>query len=94
MRYFYDTEFIEDGTTIELVSIGVVVLRRTRPDLKRGFRVPLVPLVPILSVLACLWLMLNLSVETWLRFLVWMAIGFAVYFVYGRQHSVLGRRGG
>jgi basic amino acid/polyamine antiporter, APA family len=73
-----------------LVSIGVVVLRRTRPDLPRGFRTPLVPLVPILAVLACLWLMLNLSVETWVRFLVWMVLGIAVYFAYGRSHSRLG----
>ena len=75
-----------------LVSIGVIILRRTRPDLPRAFRVPLVPLVPILAVLACLWLMLNLSVETWLRFVVWMALGVVVYFAYGRRHSVLGER--
>jgi APA family basic amino acid/polyamine antiporter len=74
------------------VSIGVVILRRTRPDLERSFRTPLVPLVPILSVLACVWLMLNLSVETWLRFLIWMVVGVAVYAVYGRTHSVVGRR--
>ncbi|GJF07042.1 amino acid permease [Pseudonocardia sp. D17] len=70
-----------------LVSIGVVILRRTRPDLKRSFRTPLVPLVPILSVLACVWLMLNLSVETWLRFIVWMIVGGAIYAFYGRTHS-------
>jgi APA family basic amino acid/polyamine antiporter len=70
-----------------LVSVGVVVLRRTRPDLPRAFRTPLVPLIPILAVLACVWLMLSLSVETWLRFLLWMAIGFVVYLAYGRRHS-------
>ena len=75
-----------------LVSAGVLVLRRTRPDLQRGFRVPWVPLVPILAVLACLWLMLNLSVETWLRFLVWMAAGVVIYVVYSRRHSVMGMR--
>ncbi|MHA6792911.1 amino acid permease [Pseudonocardia bannensis] len=75
-----------------LVSVGVVILRRTRPDLPRSFRTPLVPLVPILSVLACLWLMLSLSVETWLRFVVWMLVGVAVYFLYSRRHSRLGRR--
>ena len=75
-----------------LVSIGVVVLRRTRPDLPRGFRTPLVPLVPILAVLACVWLMLNLSVETWLRFVLWMIIGVVIYFAYSRKNSVLGRR--
>jgi APA family basic amino acid/polyamine antiporter len=72
-----------------LVSVGVIILRRTRPDLPRGFRVPLVPVIPILGVLACLWLMLNLSVETWLRFVIWMVIGLVVYFTYGVRHSVL-----
>ncbi|MUL48979.1 amino acid permease [Mycobacterium sp. CBMA293] len=70
-----------------LVAIGVPVLRRTRPDLKRGFRVPLVPALPILAALSCLWLMINLEVETWLRFLVWMAVGAVLYFGYGRSHS-------
>ena len=50
------------------------------------------PLVPVLAVLACVWLMLSLSVETWLRFVLWMVIGIVVYFVYSRSHSVLGRR--
>jgi basic amino acid/polyamine antiporter, APA family len=70
-----------------LVSIGVVVLRRTRPDLPRSFRTPAVPLVPALTVLACLFLMLNLGTHTWLRFLGWMAIGLVVYFLYGRRRS-------
>ncbi|MDV7075805.1 amino acid permease [Gordonia amicalis] len=87
-------EMVNIGTLFAfvLVCIGVVILRRTRPDLPRGFRVPLVPLVPILAVLACGWLMLNLSVETWIRFVVWMAFGVAVYFAYGYRRSVLGRR--
>ncbi|MCU1643328.1 MAG: Cationic amino acid transporter [Nocardia sp.] len=86
-------EMVNIGTLFAfvLVSLGVVVLRRTRPDLKRGFRVPLVPFVPILAVIACAWLMFNLSVETWLRFVIWMALGFVVYFLYGRKHSLLGR---
>ncbi|MFI5720952.1 amino acid permease [Nocardia sp. NPDC051750] len=86
-------EMVNIGTLFAflLVSIGVVVLRRTRPDLPRGFRVPLVPYVPILAVLACLWLMVNLSVETWLRFVVWMALGLVMYFAYGRRHALLGR---
>ncbi|MDV6301330.1 MULTISPECIES: amino acid permease [Rhodococcus] len=87
-------EMVNIGTLFAfvLVSAGVLVLRRTRPDLERGFRVPWVPLVPILAVLACLWLMLNLSVETWLRFLVWMAAGVVIYVVYSRRHSVMGLR--
>ncbi|WP_244871751.1 amino acid permease [Catellatospora sp. TT07R-123] len=74
-----------------VVSIGVVVLRRTRPDLHRSFRVPWVPFLPIVAVLACLWLMLNLPVDTWIRFVIWMLIGLALYFPYGRRHSRLAR---
>lgn len=87
-------EMVNIGTLFAfvLVSIGVVILRRTRPDLPRGFRTPLVPLVPILAVLACVWLMLNLAVETWLRFVIWMVIGVVVYFAYGRSHSRVGLR--
>jgi APA family basic amino acid/polyamine antiporter len=72
-----------------LVSIGVIVLRRTQPDLPRAFRTPAVPLVPILAVISCVFLMLNLGSLTWWRFLVWMVIGFAVYFLYGYRHSRL-----
>ncbi|WP_137295137.1 amino acid permease [Nocardioides dongxiaopingii] len=76
-----------------LVSIGVLVLRRTRPDLPRAFRTPFAPVVATLSVLMCFYLMLNLTGETWERFLIWMAIGFVVYFLYGRGHSRLGLEG-
>ena len=72
-----------------LVSIGVIVLRRTQPDLPRAFRTPAVPLVPILAVIACVFLMLNLGSLTWWRFLVWMALGLIVYFFYGYRHSRL-----
>ncbi|HEY0644403.1 MAG TPA: amino acid permease [Nocardioides sp.] len=74
-----------------LVSVGVLVLRRTRPELPRAFRVPGIYVVATASVLLCGYLMLNLIAETWVRFLVWMAIGLAVYFAYGRSHSRLGR---
>jgi APA family basic amino acid/polyamine antiporter len=85
-------ELVNVGTLAAfiLVSIGVIVLRRQRPDLPRAFRVPLVPVLPIASALVCFYLMLNLSVETWVRFVVWMALGFAVYFLYGRSHSRVG----
>ena len=88
-------EMVNVGTLFAfvLVSIGVIVLRRTRPDLERSFKVPFMPVVPILSVLACLWLMINLTAITWVRFLVWMALGVAVYFLYGKKHSLVGRRG-
>ncbi len=74
-----------------LVSAGVIILRRTRGDLHRPFRVPAVPWVPALSILSCVWLMVNLSIETWVRFLVWLVIGFIVYFLYGYRGSRLGR---
>ncbi|MGX5655071.1 amino acid permease [Geodermatophilus nigrescens] len=84
-------ELVNIGTLFAfvLVSIAVIVLRRTRPDLHRAFRVPLVPVLPIVSALACLYLMLNLPADTWLRFAIWMALGFVVYFAYGRRHSRL-----
>jgi basic amino acid/polyamine antiporter, APA family len=72
-----------------LVSLGVIVLRRTQPDLERAFRTPAVPLVPILAVLSCVFLMLNLGTLTWWRFVVWMALGLVVYFFYGYRHSGL-----
>jgi len=74
-----------------LVSIGVVVLRRTRADLPRSFRVPAAPVVATLAVLLCLYLMLNLTGDTWIRFLVWMALGFVVYFLYGYRNSRVGQ---
>lgn len=74
-----------------LVSLAVVVLRRTRPDLPRAFRVRLAPLVATLSTGLCLYLMLNLKGDTWIRFLIWMALGLVVYFAYGRRHSRVGQ---
>ena len=65
------------------------MLRRTRPDLPRAFRAPGVPWLPVASVLACFWLMLNLPVATWIRFLVWMVVGLVLYFAYGVRHSRL-----
>ena len=70
-----------------LVSAAVPVLRRTRPELRRPFRVPFSPVVPILSAVACLYLMANLTVETWIRFLVWLVVGLLVYGLYGYRHS-------
>jgi APA family basic amino acid/polyamine antiporter len=87
-------EMVNIGTLFAfvLVSAGVMVLRRSRPDLERGFKAPLVPVLPIAAIIACVWLMLNLTGLTWLRFLIWMAIGIGAYFLYGRRHSVLGQR--
>lgn len=85
-------EMVNIGTlsAFALVSLAVPVLRKRRPDLPRSFKVPFSPFLPILSAVICLALMLNLSIETWLRFLVWMALGFAVYFAYGYRSSRLG----
>ncbi len=87
-------EMVNVGTLFAfvLVSAGVMVLRRTHPDLPRSFRVPALPVIGVAAILACLWLMLNLTILTWLRFLAWMAIGVVLYFVYGRRHSLLGTR--
>jgi APA family basic amino acid/polyamine antiporter len=75
-----------------VVSVGVVMLRHSRPDLPRSFRTPLVPWVPALSVMASLWLMLNLPTETWVRFGLWMVLGFVIYFAYGHRHSRMRRQ--
>jgi APA family basic amino acid/polyamine antiporter len=72
------------------VAISVPIMRRKRPELPRAFRMPGNPWVPILIALANLWLMLNLSVLTWIRFVVWLLVGFAVYFGYSYRHSRLG----
>ena len=77
-------------TAFVLVSIAVVVLRRQRPDLPRAFKVPFSPVLPIVSAIICFYLTLNLSIETWLRFLIWMALGFLVYFAYGYRHARVG----
>ncbi|MCD0452010.1 amino acid permease [Actinocorallia sp. API 0066] len=86
-------ELVNIGTLFAfvLVSAGVIVLRRTRPDLPRSFRAPLVPLLPILSILACIFVMLNLPAETWIRFVAWMLLGAVIYAFYGRRHSRLAR---
>jgi basic amino acid/polyamine antiporter, APA family len=87
-------EMVNVGTLFAfiLVSAGVIVLRRTRPDLPRGFRAPWVPSLPIASICACVWLMVNLTALTWVRFAVWLVVGTAIYVGYGRSHSVQGRR--
>jgi APA family basic amino acid/polyamine antiporter len=95
MAGFVDLQQLAELTNIGtlfafiLVSISVVVLRRTNPNLRRAFRTPLVPVVPILAVLICLYLMISLPVGTWGRFVVWMIIGLGIYFAYGMHKSRL-----
>jgi APA family basic amino acid/polyamine antiporter len=88
-------ELVNIGTLFAfvIVSVGIVVLRRTRPDLPRPFKVPLSPVVPILSALASLYLMWGLPFDTWLRLIVWMVIGVVIYFAYGAKHSKLANAG-
>ncbi len=72
-----------------LVSIGVIVLRKTMPNAERKFRCPWVPILPIFTILACFYLMSALPIVTWIRFVIWLLIGIVIYFVYGRHHSIL-----
>jgi basic amino acid/polyamine antiporter, APA family len=72
-----------------LVCIGVMVLRKSEPDAPRAFRTPLVPLVPILGIATCLFMMVFLPLDTWIRLIVWLAIGLVIYFTYGAKHSKL-----
>ncbi|HEY0474283.1 MAG TPA: amino acid permease [Kribbella sp.] len=85
-------EMVNIGTlaAFTLVSIAVPLLRKSRPDIQRSFRVPGNPVVPLLAAVICLYLMLNLSIETWLRFAIWMVLGFIVYAFYGYRKSRVG----
>jgi APA family basic amino acid/polyamine antiporter len=73
-----------------LVCIGVWVMRKKMPALPRAFKTPLVPLVPILGIAVCLFMMVFLPMDTWIRLLVWMLLGMDIYLVYGAKHSHLG----
>ncbi|MGI8650689.1 MAG: amino acid permease [Rubrobacter sp.] len=86
-------ELVNIGTlaAFVLVSLSVLVLRRTQPDLQRAFTTPLVPLLPIVSALVSFIVMTFLPLETWLRFGAWMVLGVLVYFLYSRNASRLGR---
>ncbi len=82
-------ELVSIGTLLAfvLVSGGILMLRYKRPELERPFKTPLFPLVPILGVLSSLGVMATLPGDTWVRLIVWMAIGIAIYFLYSRHHS-------
>jgi basic amino acid/polyamine antiporter, APA family len=85
-------ELVSIGTLLAfvIVCIGVLVLRYSRPNIPRPFRTPLVPLVPILGIVICGYMMYSLPGDTWIRLIVWMAIGLLIYFFYGRSHSRVG----
>ena len=87
-------ELVSIGTLFAfvVVCIAVIVLRYKQPGLARPFRTPLVPLVPLLGAGICFWQMASLPRDTWMRLLIWMAIGVAIYFLYSRHHSKLNQR--
>ncbi len=84
-------ELVSIGTLFAFVVVcaGIIYLRRAQPDLARPFRCPAVPWVPAAGIASCLFLMIGLPFDTWLRLVVWLAIGFAIYFGYSRRHSNL-----
>jgi APA family basic amino acid/polyamine antiporter len=87
-------ELVNIGTLLafSIVCAAVLIMRRTHPELPRPFRAPLFPFVPIAGILICLLLMLSLPSENWYRLIIWLAIGFAIYFTYGKKHSALRQR--
>jgi APA family basic amino acid/polyamine antiporter len=84
---FADLSNIGTLFAFAVVSAGVLVLRRRQPDRPRGFRVPLAPVTPLASIVCCFVLMLGLPLETWIRFVVWLAIGLVIYFLFGRARA-------
>jgi APA family basic amino acid/polyamine antiporter len=87
-------QLVSIGTLLAFVIVcaAVILLRKRRPDLERPFRTPLVPYVPLLGILVFLLLMVSLPLDTWIRLVVWLLLGFAIYFGYGIRHSRLRAR--
>ncbi|MBH8601085.1 amino acid permease [Thermoactinomyces sp. CICC 23799] len=87
-------ELVNIGTlfAFTVVSLGVIILRYTQPDLPRPFRCPGVPVIPAIAIFACLFLISNLAVFTWIAFAVWFVIGLIIYFTYSRKHSLLNQQ--
>ncbi|MCX6244758.1 MAG: amino acid permease [Bacteroidetes bacterium] len=88
-------ELVSIGTLLAfvIVCLSIILLRKKRPELERPFRTPFVPLIPILGAVICFVQMASLPFETWLRLLIWMALGFIIYFTYGIRHSMLRKTG-
>jgi APA family basic amino acid/polyamine antiporter len=86
-------ELTNIGTLLAFVIVcsAVLIMRKTHPEAERSFRAPFVPFVPIAGILCCLLLMFSLPAENWWRLIVWLALGFAIYFSYGRRHSIMAR---
>jgi APA family basic amino acid/polyamine antiporter len=86
-------DMVNIGTLLAFVMVcaAVLIMRKTEPDAVRPFRAPLGPFVPIAGIVTCLILMLSLGVQNWTRLAIWLAIGIAIYFLYGKRHSILGK---
>ena len=86
-------ELVNIGTLLAflMVCAAVLIMRKTNPDAERPFKVPFMPVTPILGIITCLILMLSLPWENWARLVVWLAIGFGIYFSYGVRHSALAK---
>lgn len=84
-------ELVNIGTlaAFSLVCAGAIVLRYTKPELPRPFKTPFSPFIPALGIIFCVYLIFHLAPFTWWRFVIWMAIGLIIYFIYGRRHSIL-----
>jgi APA family basic amino acid/polyamine antiporter len=87
------SQLVSMGTLLAftLACLGIIILRRTAPTLDRPFRTPGMPWVPVFGALACVAQMVGLPLATWIRLVVWLAIGMAVYFTYGRRHALHAR---
>lgn len=90
LGWLADTTSIGTLFAFALVNVAVIVLRRTRPTMRRSFRVPLAPLFPLIGFALCLWMMYSLDAVTWIIFGVWLVMGLGVYFCYGMRRSRLG----
>jgi APA family basic amino acid/polyamine antiporter len=91
LRVLADMTNIGTLLAFVIVCTAVLIMRRTHPNAERPFRAPLVPLIPILGILTCLMLMFSLQVENWWRLIIWLLIGFVIYFSYSRKHSIMAR---
>ena len=87
--YLWDTVSIGTLVAFSVVALGVLVLRRTHPDLERPFRIPGYPVTPVLTVLACVWILVKLPAITWAIFAIWLAVVLAFYVAYGRRNATL-----
>jgi amino acid transporter len=87
--YLWDTVSIGTLMAFSVVALGIMVLRKTHPDLERPFKIPGYPVTPILTILVCFYIMYGLAAITWVIFLTWIALCLIFYFVYGRTHATL-----